>query len=180
VQAKVMKPRPSPSSSSARLAADVVGDPRLKAEPLLADVFEFVEARYHERISLRDVASAVNLSPAHLTTTVRRKTGRTVQEWIFERRMAQARRLLVETDLTVQEIGQKVGARRARLLRQDLPAQPRHHRKSLAPRGSMNHTAQITPTDRAVLDTDCVRPRLPLAIKGASRTSGRACSLGTN
>jgi AraC-like DNA-binding protein len=109
VQAKVMKPRPSPSSSSARLAADVVGDPRLKAEPLLADVFEFVEARYHERISLRDVASAVNLSPAHLTTTVRRKTGRTVQEGIFERRMAQARRLLVETDLTVQEIGQKVG-----------------------------------------------------------------------
>jgi AraC family transcriptional activator of pobA len=109
VQAKVMKPRPSPSSSSARLAADVVGDPRLKAEPLLADVFEFVEARYHERISLRDVASAVNLSPAHLTNVVRRKTGRTVQEWIFERRMAQARRLLVETDLTVQEIGQKVG-----------------------------------------------------------------------
>jgi AraC family transcriptional activator of pobA len=92
-----------------RLAADLVGDLRLQDEPLLADVFGFIEARYHERISLRDVASAVNLSPAHLTTTVRRKTGRTVQEWIAERRMAQARRLLVETDLTVEEIGRKVG-----------------------------------------------------------------------
>ena len=92
-----------------RLAADVVGDLRIKGEPLLADVFGFIEERYHERISLRDVASAVNLSPAHLTTTVRRKTGRTVQEWIAERRMAQSRRLLVETDLTVEEIGRKVG-----------------------------------------------------------------------
>jgi AraC-like DNA-binding protein len=92
-----------------RLAADVVGDLRLKDEPLLAEVFGFIEARYHERVSLRDVASALALSPAHLTTTVRRKTGRTVQEWITERRMAQARRLLVESDLTVEEIGRTVG-----------------------------------------------------------------------
>jgi AraC family transcriptional regulator, transcriptional activator of pobA len=93
----------------ARLATDVAGDLRLKNEPLLAAVFDVIEARYHERISLRDVASAVNLSPAHLTTTVRRKTGRTVQEWIAERRMAEARRLLAATDLTVQGIGHKVG-----------------------------------------------------------------------
>jgi AraC-like DNA-binding protein len=92
-----------------RLAADVIGDLKLQDEPLLAEVFGFIESRYHERISLRDVASAVNLSPAHLTTTVRRKTGRTVQEWIAERRMAQARRLLVETDVTVEEVGGMVG-----------------------------------------------------------------------
>jgi AraC family transcriptional regulator, transcriptional activator of pobA len=92
-----------------RLATDVVGHLRLKNEPLLAEVFDVIEARYHQRISLRDVASEVKLSPGHLTTTVRRQTGRTVQEWIAERRMAEARRLLVDTDLTVQEIGQKVG-----------------------------------------------------------------------
>jgi AraC family transcriptional regulator, transcriptional activator of pobA len=95
--------------SVARLAADVVGDLTLKDEPLLAEVFGLIEARYHERISLRDVASALNLSAGHLTTVVRRKTGRTVQEWIAERRMAQARRLLVETDLTVAEVGRRVG-----------------------------------------------------------------------
>jgi AraC family transcriptional regulator, transcriptional activator of pobA len=92
-----------------RLAADVVGDLRLKDEPLLADVFSFIEARYQERISLREVASAVNLSPAYLTTSVRRKTGRTVQEWITERRMAEARRLLAQTDLTVEQVGSEVG-----------------------------------------------------------------------
>ena len=45
----------------------------------------------------------------HLTTVVRRKTGRTVLEWIGERRMAEARKLLVETDLPVEEVGRRVG-----------------------------------------------------------------------
>jgi AraC-like DNA-binding protein len=92
-----------------RLAADVAGDLRLKDEPLLADVFAFIEAHYGEPISLKDVAWAVSLTPGHLTTVVRRKTGRTVQEWIAERRMVAARRLLVETDLSVDEVGQRVG-----------------------------------------------------------------------
>jgi AraC family transcriptional regulator, transcriptional activator of pobA len=92
-----------------RLAADVVGDLRLNDEPLLAEVFGFIEERYHEPISLKDVARAVSLSRGYLTTVVRRKTGRTVQEWIAERRMAEARRLLVQTDLAVEEVGQRVG-----------------------------------------------------------------------
>jgi AraC family transcriptional activator of pobA len=92
-----------------RLAADVVGDLRLKDEPLLAEVFGFIEERYRERVSLKDVARAVGLSPGHLTTVVGRKTGRTVGEWIAERRMAEARRLLVETDLSVEEVGRRIG-----------------------------------------------------------------------
>jgi len=94
-----------------RLAAEVVGDLRLNDEPLLAEVFGFVEERYGEPVSLKDVAKSVSLSPGHLTTVVRRKTGRTVLEWISERRMAQARRLLVETDLAVEEVGHRVGYR---------------------------------------------------------------------
>jgi AraC family transcriptional regulator, transcriptional activator of pobA len=92
-----------------RLAVDVAGDLRLKDEPLLAGVFGFIEERYGERISLKDVAGAVSLTPGHLTTVVRRRTGRTVQDWIAERRMAEARRLLVQTDLTVVEVSRRVG-----------------------------------------------------------------------
>ena len=92
-----------------RLAADVVGDLKLKDEPLLAEVFGFIEERYREQISLKDVARAVGLSAGHLTTVVGRKTGRTVLEWIAERRMAEARKLLVETDLSVLEVGRRVG-----------------------------------------------------------------------
>lgn len=93
----------------ARLASDVVGDLALRDEPLLAEVFGIIEARHRERLSLADVASALGLTPGHLTTVVRRKTGRTVQHWILERRLAEARRLLVETDWTVAEVGRSAG-----------------------------------------------------------------------
>jgi AraC family transcriptional regulator, transcriptional activator of pobA len=96
-----------------RLAADVVGDLRENREPLLAEVFEVIERRYPQPLSLRDVAAAVNISPGHLTSTVRRRTGRTVQEWITERRMVQARRLLAATELPVGDIGRQVGFRDA-------------------------------------------------------------------
>jgi AraC family transcriptional regulator, transcriptional activator of pobA len=95
--------------SVARLASDRVGDLRRSNERLLADVFAVIEARYPRRLSLRDVAREVNLTPGHLTTAVRRRTGRTVQDWILERRMTEARRLLVETDLPVGEVGRRVG-----------------------------------------------------------------------
>lgn len=93
----------------ARLAGDVVGGLRHSGEPLLADVFAVIERSHGEPVSLRDVASAVGMTPGHLTTVVRRRTGRTVQEWIIERRMAESRRLLADTDLPVQEVAQRVG-----------------------------------------------------------------------
>jgi AraC-like DNA-binding protein/quercetin dioxygenase-like cupin family protein len=97
--------------SAARISVDVGDGLRVRDEPLLATVFEFIEQRYHEPISLATVAAAVGLTPGHLTTVVRRKTGRSVQRWITERRMAQARRLLRETDLTVEAVGSRVGYR---------------------------------------------------------------------
>jgi AraC family transcriptional regulator, transcriptional activator of pobA len=93
----------------ARLAADVVGDLRRSGEPLLAAVFEVIDRRHGEPLSLRDVARATGMTPGHLTTVVRRRTGRTVQEWIIERRMATARGLLAETDLPIAEVARRVG-----------------------------------------------------------------------
>ena len=93
----------------ARLAADVPGHLRVRDEPLLAAVFDVIERRYGEPISLRDVADAVGLSAGHLTTVVGRRTGRTVLQWITERRLAEARRLLAETDLAVQAVAARVG-----------------------------------------------------------------------
>ncbi|WP_083410675.1 helix-turn-helix transcriptional regulator [Mycolicibacterium rutilum] len=93
----------------ARVAVDVVGDLRHSGEPLLAEVFAVIDRRLGEPLSLRDVAADVGLSPGHLTTIVRRRTGRTVQDWIIERRMAASRRLLADTDLPVAEVAHRVG-----------------------------------------------------------------------
>jgi AraC family transcriptional activator of pobA len=92
-----------------RLSADVAVDLRLRDEPLLASVFERIEAGFRGPISLATVARDVGLTPGHLTTVVGRRTGRTVQQWIAERRLAEARRLLAETDLTVAAVGEAAG-----------------------------------------------------------------------
>jgi AraC-like DNA-binding protein len=92
-----------------RLSTDVARELQLSNEPLLAAVFDVIEQRYHEPLSLTDVAADLALSAGHLTTVVRRKTGRTVQQWITERRMQQARLLLAETDQTVAALSRRVG-----------------------------------------------------------------------
>jgi AraC family transcriptional regulator, transcriptional activator of pobA len=118
----------------ARLARDVVGDLRRSGEPLLADVFAVIDRRHAEPVSLRDVAREVGMTPGHLTTVVRRRTGRTVQEWIIERRMAEARGLLAETDLPVGEVARRVGVTDpgyfSRLFTREHGASPRNWRAS--------------------------------------------------
>lgn len=95
-----------------RLAADAPGGP--VPDPLLAEVFAVIELRYADPdapIGLREVADAVGLTAGHLATAVKRRTGRTVGEWITERRMREARRLLADTDLTVTALARRVGYR---------------------------------------------------------------------
>ena len=93
----------------ARLDTDVPDDLRRHDEPLLGAAFDVIETRYRDPISTRDVATAVGLSPGHLTTVVRRGTGRTVGQWLAERRLQEARRLLATTDLTVAAVAGRVG-----------------------------------------------------------------------
>ncbi|MEH2002081.1 MAG: AraC family transcriptional regulator [Nostoc sp.] len=77
--------------------------------PQLKEVFDYIEANYHQPIGLSDVAVAVGYSAAYLTNLVRRKTGKTVNDWIFERRMLAARALLLETNQPVNQIACAIG-----------------------------------------------------------------------
>ncbi|NMG06174.1 AraC family transcriptional regulator [Brasilonema sp. UFV-L1] len=77
--------------------------------PRLRDVFEFIELNYHQRISLKEVAQAVGYSAAYLTNLVRNLTGKTVNDWIIERRIAQACTLLLSTNDSINQIALQVG-----------------------------------------------------------------------
>lgn len=77
--------------------------------PQLRDLFKFIELNYNQNISLKEVAQALGYSSAYLTDLVRRLTGKTVNNWIIERRIAQASTLLLETNDSVDEIALKVG-----------------------------------------------------------------------
>jgi AraC family transcriptional regulator, transcriptional activator of pobA len=87
----------------------------LEPSPLLGDVFDVIEARFASSVSLAQVARAVGRSPAHLTTVVRQQTGMTVQQWIIERRMAEARLRLMTSDENVDSLAERVGYRDATL-----------------------------------------------------------------
>lgn len=77
--------------------------------PQLREVFEFIELNYHQNIRLKEVAQAVGYSPAYLTDLVRRLTGKTVNNWIIDRRIGEASTLLLETNDSVDKIALKVG-----------------------------------------------------------------------
>jgi AraC-like DNA-binding protein len=78
--------------------------------PQLQEIFRFIEANYHQpTISLNKIAPAFGYTPSYLTSLVRRLTGKTVYKWIIQRRMFQARHLLLETDLAVQDVAEAVG-----------------------------------------------------------------------
>ncbi|QHG19682.1 DNA-binding response regulator [Nostoc sp. ATCC 53789] len=77
--------------------------------PQLKEVFDFIEAHYHQGITLCDVAVAVGYSPAYLTNRVSRQTGETVNCWIVKRRMAGARFLLQNNNQTIEKIAKALG-----------------------------------------------------------------------
>ena len=77
--------------------------------PLVVAALQYIERHCFESISLRDVAAALGRSPAHLTTALRQATGRTAQTWIIAGRMGEARRRLLSTDESIEEIAGRVG-----------------------------------------------------------------------
>jgi AraC-like DNA-binding protein len=96
---------------------------------LVEEALRFIDHNYRRPIGLRDVALAVARSPAHLTDRVRRETGQPIGVWLLERRMAEARRLLLTTELSIEQVAANAGfgdprhfARQFRRLN-DLPPQ---------------------------------------------------------
>ncbi|MEL7332699.1 MAG: response regulator [Cyanobacteria bacterium J06560_2] len=77
--------------------------------PKLETVFKFIENHYQQPIHLSDVAKAAGYSPAYLTNLSQSYTGRTIKNWIIERRMVQARRLLRETAQSIKKIAEASG-----------------------------------------------------------------------
>lgn len=98
--------------AAARLAPSAPVPP----DPLVRRVFDEIEATFRAPVSASDVASTLGYTPGHLTTVVRERTGRTLLEWITERRMTEVRRLLRDTDLPLGVVAARTGLRDATYL----------------------------------------------------------------
>ncbi len=83
--------------------------PPVGSQALVAAAFALVDEGFRSRLSLSDVAAALAVSPGYLTASVRRQTGRPLGEWILQRRLAEARTLLAESDQPVGSVAHAVG-----------------------------------------------------------------------
>lgn len=76
-------------------------------------VRQYIEEHYHEGITAADVARALHYSHSHLTSVIRRLTGRPLGAWIIARRLDVARERLMTSPASVATIGASVGFRDA-------------------------------------------------------------------
>jgi len=85
------------------------GGEAVLGEGLAAQALRVIERRCLGPLTLQEVAAAVHRSPSHVTTELRRATGRSAVEWIIAGRLAEARRRLLHSDEMVEVIAERVG-----------------------------------------------------------------------
>jgi len=76
---------------------------------VVAEVFRHINDHLAAPISLREIANAVNFSPAYLTDLMKRETGRPIVSWIIELRLRRAEHLLSQSDHPISQIAATVG-----------------------------------------------------------------------
>lgn len=76
---------------------------------VVARALRVIERQCLGPLGLAEVARAVDRSPAYVTTALTRATGRSAVQWIVGARMAEARRLLLHSDASIDTITGRVG-----------------------------------------------------------------------
>ena len=111
--------------------------PRKESE-YSADVYvEYAATYIRENFAstkISDVAAYIGIHRSYLTNIFKEKMGISPQEYLMQCRMKQARALLLETDLAVQEVGLRVGYDNAltfsKIFKAYYNASPKHYRQS--------------------------------------------------
>ena len=72
-------------------------------------VLSFIEKNYKSKISIATLASIMNISPLYFSNYFKSTFRISPKQYILSKRIAEAQRLLLETDMTVGEIAHSVG-----------------------------------------------------------------------
>jgi len=96
---------------------------------------ELMHAHMDRDLPLEEIASAAHLSPFHFARLFKKLTGATPHAYLASLRAARAQALLAETDLSVTEVGARVGymssSHFAKAFRQATGLSPRAYRNAL-------------------------------------------------
>jgi len=72
-------------------------------------VYEFIQTNYARKITLTEISELVHMSPVSFNRFIKKRTGKTFIQYINDTRISYACRWLIETDLSIGEIGFKCG-----------------------------------------------------------------------
>ncbi|MEC0249301.1 AraC family transcriptional regulator [Paenibacillus chitinolyticus] len=89
-------------------AAGRVGS-ALRFSPSVVAILAWIEANYASEFRLTDLARHVHLTPNHVSYLFHRETGSTLTTYLTAKRLQQASFLLKTTNLSVREIGHRIG-----------------------------------------------------------------------
>ena len=70
---------------------------------------DLIDARYGERLEIRDLARAARTSPAHFSRSFAKTFGSPPHRYLTTRRIERAKYLLERTDYSILEVGLRVG-----------------------------------------------------------------------
>lgn len=76
---------------------------------IINTVYNYVISNFKGKISLKDAASSVNMKPSAFCRYFKRKTKCTFSDFVNQIRLAHAKKLLVDSDMFINEIGFECG-----------------------------------------------------------------------
>jgi AraC family transcriptional regulator len=100
----------------------------------LRRALRYMEAFLHEEFSLNKLAQEVGMSEFHFSRLFKKATGLSPSNFFIKRRVAKAQQLLLETDMSIIEIGMSVGysspSHFAQVFRRETGVTPSEYRRS--------------------------------------------------
>ncbi|WP_433946771.1 response regulator transcription factor [Paenibacillus sp. SN-8-1] len=78
-------------------------------EKSIDEALEYIREHYNEELSLERVASVVYLNPAYFSQLFKLKTGQGYKDYVISLRLEQAKKLLLNPNLRLAEIAQRIG-----------------------------------------------------------------------
>ncbi|WP_031428260.1 helix-turn-helix domain-containing protein [Flavimarina sp. Hel_I_48] len=72
-------------------------------------IYEYIQENYNRKVSLNEISQLVNMSQVSFNRFIKSRTGKTFVEYLNDTRISFATRWLIETDLSIGEIGYKCG-----------------------------------------------------------------------
>lgn len=85
---------------------------RVKARgihPLVRTIMKYVHGHLGERITLEDIGRETFFSPIYCDTLFKKETGRSIIDYVIEKRIDQAKRLLLEGSVPLSDIAELLG-----------------------------------------------------------------------